>query len=45
MDMDIQSFNSGYISTDLNGDGATDASDFLILDGNIQSFVGAIILP
>jgi len=45
LDADIQSFNSGYIVTDLNGDGATDSSDFLILDGNIQSFVSAVILP
>jgi len=42
LDVDIQSFASGYYASDLNGDGTVDGSDFLILDVSIQSFITSI---
>ncbi len=39
LDVDIQSFASGYYASDLNGDGTVDGTDFLLLDVNIQSFI------
>ncbi|MBK9639429.1 MAG: hypothetical protein IPO63_17100 [Bacteroidetes bacterium] len=42
MDNDIFNFNSGYVVTDLSGDGVVDITDQAIVDNNITNFVGSI---
>ncbi len=42
---DATGFNSGYLSTDLNGDGIVDALDLILLDNNARNLVGSITPP
>jgi hypothetical protein len=39
---DIQNFASGYVPTDVSGDGVVDITDQAIIDNNITNFVGSI---
>ena len=39
---DAANFASGYLSTDLNGDDATDATDAAIAGNNAANIVGVI---
>lgn len=39
---DAANFATGYINTDVTGDGVTDASDASIVDNNAAGFVSAI---
>ncbi len=40
---DAFNFASGYIATDINGDGVTDATDQAIEDNNAANFVGKVV--
>jgi hypothetical protein len=43
LDNDASAFASGYIITDINGDGAVDALDLIVTDNNASMFVAAIL--
>jgi hypothetical protein len=42
LDPDVVLSSSGYLSTDLTGDGYVDAFDYIILDANLVNGVGAV---
>ncbi|MHC1774644.1 MAG: PKD domain-containing protein [Lentimicrobium sp.] len=43
VDTGISGFATGYMVTDINGDGVTDLQDFHMIDNNQFNFVGSII--
>ncbi|HRB00477.1 MAG TPA: hypothetical protein PK294_08590, partial [Ignavibacteria bacterium] len=45
IDNDAFNFNSGYLSTDVNGDAFIDLADYALTDNNASNFVGAIVPP
>jgi hypothetical protein len=41
VDNDASSFATGYLSTDVNGDGVIDTGDMTIVDNNTSGFISA----
>jgi hypothetical protein len=41
-DFDNLNFGSGYLATDINGDGGVDIFDFPVYDANNLNFVGSV---
>ncbi len=42
IDNDASNFVAGYVTSDLNGDGFVDGTDFTIGDNNAANFVGKV---
>jgi len=43
VDNDNAAFASGYLVTDINGDGGVDSSDMIMVDNNNAAFIGCIL--
>jgi len=43
VDNDNAAFASGYLVTDINGDGGVDSSDMILVDNNNAAFIGCIL--
>jgi len=43
VDNDNATFASGYIVTDINGDGGVDSSDMILVDNNNAAFIGCVL--
>jgi len=43
VDNDNTAFASGYLVTDINGDGGVDSSDMILVDNNNAAFIGCVL--
>jgi len=43
VDNDNAAFASGYLVTDINGDGGVDSSDMILVDNNNAAFIGCVL--
>jgi hypothetical protein len=42
-DNDVAAFNTGYLATDVNGDGLVDSSDMILIDNNASTFISSVL--
>ena len=43
VDNDESTFTTGYVNSDINGDGLVDSSDMIVLDNNSALFISKVV--